>query len=80
MNADDVLAILQKQIRKLAEGTYGLGEPYISPTGNLLISSETDDVDFTINEDGELIVTVEDDNTNEYSVDEDGNLICIKSE
>lgn len=78
MNADDVLAILQKQIKKLADGTYGLGEPYISPTGNLIISSETDDVDFSINEDGELIVTVADDNTNEYSINEYGNLICKK--
>lgn len=78
MTADDVLAILQKQLKKLAEGTYGLGEPLILPNGNLIVSSETDDIEFSLNENGELIVTVDNENTNEYSIDEDGNLICKK--
>lgn len=78
MTADDVLAILQKQLKKLAEGTYGLGEPLILSNGNLIVSSETDDIEFSLNENGELIVTVDDKNTNEYSIDEDGNLICKK--
>ena len=78
MTADDVLVILQKQLKKLAEGTYGLGEPLILPNGNLIVSSETDDIEFSLNENGELIVTVDDENANEYSIDEDGNLICKK--
>ena len=78
MTADDVLAILQKQLKKLAEGTYGLGEPLILPNGNLIVSSETDDIEFSLNENDELIVTVDDENTNEDCIDEDGNLICKK--